>query len=244
MDWNPGPYRKPTEAIVLAGGFGTRLKSVVKEVPKPMAPINAFPFLEYLLSNLCSQGIKRTILSVGYLHEVITDYFGNDYKGMKIVYALEDTPLGTGGGVLNALRFATEEELFLLNGDTFFDVSLNELAMKRHQFSAPVSFSLKPMCDFDRYGSVQISGDKIEAFSEKVFLKEGLINGGVYCIRKRIFEEVGLSDRFSLEQDYFETYCSKHNFAFCIFDSYFIDIGIPEDYQKAQQELEQLISLK
>lgn len=244
MDWNPGPYKKPTEAIVLAGGFGTRLKSVVKEVPKPMAPIHDTPFLEYLLNGLLKEGITRTILSVGYLHEVVEQHFGHNFNGMEIVYAFEDTPLGTGGGVLNALQYAKTETLFLLNGDTFFDVNLDELARCQHKEGAPISFSLKPMKNFDRYGSVGIQENRIASFQEKRFLKEGLINGGVYCIQHDLFVKAGLGGRFSLEQDYFEAFCHELNFAYCLFDSYFVDIGIPEDYQKAQKELPEIAGLK
>lgn len=234
----------PTEAIVLAGGFGTRLKSVIKEVPKPMAPINGIPFLAYLLESLLRQGISRTILSVGYLHDVIEDYFGTDYKGMSLVYALEEAPLGTGGGLHNALRFATSNTLFLLNGDTYFNVDLKQLAGVHHQRKSPITFSLKPMQHFDRYGSVELSESQITAFKEKMFLEDGVINGGVYCFERNIFDEAGLSGRFSLEQDYFEKYCAINYFGSVIFDAYFVDIGIPSDYEKAQTELPLELVLK
>ncbi|MCK4701226.1 MAG: NTP transferase domain-containing protein, partial [Bacteroidales bacterium] len=115
------------EAIILAGGLGTRLKSVISDIPKPMAPIHGKPFLEYLLSYLVKFKIKKAVLSVGYKYQNIFDYFGNNYKGMKLSYAIEDMPLGTGGGIRNAMDQINNDHFFLLNGDTFYEVDLNKL---------------------------------------------------------------------------------------------------------------------
>lgn len=226
------------EAIILAGGLGTRLSAVVKDLPKPMAPINTRPFLAYLLDYLESFGINRVILSVGYKHEAITDYFATQYKSIELVYAVENEPLGTGGGIANALKYAQSEEAFLLNGDTFFNVNLNDLAQFHAENKAELSLSLKPMSDFDRYGSVITTNGRITNFAEKQFLKEGLINGGVYLLNKTLLLNNDLPLKFSFENDILEKLVASHSFYGKAFTNYFIDIGVPDDYKRAQEELD------
>ena len=119
---------KVKQAIILSGGQGTRLRSVVSDIPKPMADINGKPFLEYLLRYLNNQGCNHVVLSVGYKSEVIRNYFGNQYLNLKLDYALEKEPLGTGGGIKNSIKYISDNDFFLLNGDSFFDVNLSELA--------------------------------------------------------------------------------------------------------------------
>ena len=115
------------EAVILAGGFGTRLQSVVADVPKPMAPVNGKPFLQYILDYCIKQGIERVVLSTGYKHEVIFSFFGTQYNTITIQYAHEQEPLGTGGGIQFALQKCIDENVVVLNGDTFFDVDLQAL---------------------------------------------------------------------------------------------------------------------
>ncbi|MEO0042666.1 MAG: hypothetical protein RL329_2114, partial [Bacteroidota bacterium] len=141
-----------TEAIILAGGMGTRLREAVADVPKPMAPIGNRPFLAYLLDDLKIQKIKKVVLSVGYQYEVIQNYFGNHYKGIQISYSIENQPLGTGGGIRLALNECRQENIFILNGDTFFKVNLSKLATFHHRTQADLSIALKKMSHFDRYG--------------------------------------------------------------------------------------------
>ena len=117
------------EAIILCGGLGTRLRSVIKDIPKPMADINGAPFLQILLEFLLRQGVKKVILAVSYKFEVIQGFFGSDFKGLKLIYSVENTPLGTGGAIKQALEFADENENFVLNGDTFFDIDLSVLKL-------------------------------------------------------------------------------------------------------------------
>ncbi|PCJ01487.1 MAG: D-glycero-D-manno-heptose 1-phosphate guanosyltransferase [Flavobacteriales bacterium] len=227
-----------SEAIILAGGFGTRLTSV-KDVPKPMAPINDVPFLQILLDDLLVKGITKFYLAVGHQHEVIVDYFGSSYMGCKIHYVIEDSPLGTGGAIKQALEQVASENVFVFNGDTFFDVDI-ELMDEQHQSKkSDVTLALKPLTDFDRYGAVEHNDElRITNFSEKKFCKEGVINGGIYLLQTNIFDGLDFPKQFSMEQDYFEKYCSKNNLSGFIDDGYFIDIGIPEDYEKAQEELQ------
>jgi D-glycero-alpha-D-manno-heptose 1-phosphate guanylyltransferase len=226
-----------TEAIILAGGFGTRLTNV-KDVPKPMAPINGVPFLQLLLDDLLVKGITTFHLSVGHQHEVIVDYFGNNYMGCKINYTIENKPLGTGGAIKKAIESVSSKNVFVFNGDTFFDVDLELMAEEHQTKNAAVTLALKPMQNFERYGSVECNKDlRITNFSEKQFCEEGAINGGVYLLQTNLFKGLNLPDQFSMEQDYFDNYCSEKNIYGLISEGYFIDIGIPEDYQKAQEEL-------
>jgi D-glycero-alpha-D-manno-heptose 1-phosphate guanylyltransferase len=232
------------EAIILAGGFGTRLKSVVNDVPKPMADINGRPFLAYLLSALSLSGVSKAILSVGYKYDVIQNYFGDKYKNTAIVYAIEKNPLGTGGGLKQALKNVECEDALVLNGDTFFNVDLKALYGFHKQKSAVLTLALKQMHKIERYGTAVTNGDRITGFEEKAFKESGYINGGVYCLNKRISEYLdiyGDNESFSFEKDIIEKNTkSLQPFAF-ISDGYFIDIGIPEDYARAKMEMGALL---
>lgn len=226
------------EAIILAGGLGTRLRSITKDaMPKCMAPINGKPFLYYLLWQLQQQGVERIILSLGHKASVILDWLKEQDFGMIIDYVIEDTPLGTGGGIRLALQQATEENCLIVNGDTLFCCSITTLLQEHISKQAAVTIALKNMKDYDRYGSVVLRADgAIQQFEEKQYKKEGWINAGVYIIQKQALLAKPLPIIFSFEKDYLETYLSEHRFYGMGFDSYFIDIGIPEDYQQAQQD--------
>jgi D-glycero-alpha-D-manno-heptose 1-phosphate guanylyltransferase len=232
-------------AIILAGGFGTRLQTVVKDIPKPMAPIRSKPFLAYLIDYCSSQKIRRIILSTGYKHEVIQNYFGSEYKNVSISYSIEDEPLGTGGAILKAALGSEEEEFFILNGDTFFNINFQEFYAAHSFRQTHLSLALKTMKNFDRYGAVitDASG-KIISFTEKSFYAHGNINGGIYILNKKLFSEVKLKGKFSFEKDLMEQFVSQFPFYGFPFDDYFIDIGIPEDYRRAQNELTQITGLK
>ncbi|GDX53372.1 D-glycero-D-manno-heptose 1-phosphate guanosyltransferase [Bacteroidota bacterium] len=224
-------------AIILAGGFGTRLKSEVKDLPKPMAPVNGKPFLEYVLKYCSANGITKCILSVGYKAEVIQNYFGNKFLNIELKYCVEENPLGTGGAINASMKIADAEELLILNGDTFFNVSVNEMYSFHKKNNSDLSIALKPMKNFDRYGIVNNEKDfSISGFEEKVFRKEGNINGGVYIADKKIMNHFPSSEIFSFEKDFLETKIGQVKMKGFVFDNYFIDIGIPEDYQKAQNE--------
>ncbi len=220
------------QAIILAGGFGTRLQSVVSDVPKPMAPIGEIPFLEYLLDDLSNQGFQRVVLAVGYKKEIIENYFGNSFKNMKIIYSIEDEPLGTGGCIKKAMSYIEEDFAFILNGDTMFKIDFNEMAKLN-----TLAIACKKMRNFDRYGEVKIKNNTIIKFSEKKYVEEGYINGGIYYMPKNIFDEFDLPQKFSLEKDFFEKYINVLNIKTFLSEDYFIDIGIPEDYAKAQNDL-------
>ncbi|MES2621699.1 MAG: nucleotidyltransferase family protein [Bacteroidota bacterium] len=225
-------------AIILAGGLGTRLRGVVSGLPKAMAPLNGKPFLHYIFRYLVRQNISEVILSVGYKRETIQEYFGSEYLGIKVQYAIEEEPLGTGGGIKKAFQLVNDFA-FVLNGDTFFDVELKGLKDFYSEVTADIALALKQMQRFDRYGAVQMKDERITHFDEKKFLEEGLINGGVYFLHKRVFDVVE-TDKFSFEKDVLEKFVNEKVWCGKIFESYFIDIGIPEDYAKAQEDFKNL----
>ncbi|EAH4470919.1 D-glycero-D-manno-heptose 1-phosphate guanosyltransferase [Campylobacter coli] len=213
------------QAIVLAGGLGTRLRSVVQDLPKPMAPINGKPFLAFILEYLKKQGITEIILSVSYKYELIQEYCKDEFHGMKIHYNIEKELLGTGGAIKDALKLV-KNEVYVVNGDTFFDIDLKKLVLN----GSKICIALKQMQNFDRYGTVNVDEQGIvTSFEEKVFKKQGLINGGIYLLKKDIFDEFSLEKKFSFEEFLQENYKSL-KIQTQIFDDYFIDIGMPEDY--------------
>lgn len=230
------------EAIILAGGFGTRLRSVVSDVPKCMALIDGKPFLHYLIEFLQKNGIEHFIFSVGYLHEVIENYLFQNYANLNVTFSLEKEPLGTGGAIQLAAGKTSHKNVLVCNGDTFYKTDLNLLCQFHKQKNATCSLSLKPMNNFDRYGVVELNeDDSIKNFKEKQFYETGFINGGVYALNIPGFIEEGLPEKFSFEKDYLEKKVRRMEKKPGIFgivqNHYFIDIGIPEDYEKAQKEL-------
>ena len=229
------------EAIILAGGFGTRLKSVVADRPKALAPINGRPFLEYLLDHLIGGGIESFVFSVGYRAQMIEEHFGAAYSNRPIRYALETEPLGTGGGIANALPFTKGESVLVVNGDSLFLTDLAAQLALHQRTAALATLALRPMKNFSRYGRVEMDSDgRITAFREKEPVAEGLINGGVYLLRRDCFEVAGLSGKFSLENDFFGTGVGELPIYGLADGGYFLDIGIPEDFAKAQEDFPDL----
>jgi D-glycero-alpha-D-manno-heptose 1-phosphate guanylyltransferase len=227
------------ECIILAGGLGTRLRSVVNEVPKCMAPVNGKPFLFYLLKYLSNQDINKIILAVGYKHEIIIDWCHQNIKTPEIIFSVENYPLGTGGAIKSALQYVNGKSVFIINGDTFFPVSLRNLLLFHQENNADLTITLKPMEHFNRYGSVEIAGKRIIVFKEKQYVEKGLINGGICCLQKRVLLNNQFPEKFSFENDFMEKEIDKQYFAGYISDEYFIDIGVPEDYARAQTELKE-----
>lgn len=234
-------YTKPKEAIILAGGKGTRLQPVVSDLPKPMAPIGDIPFLEYLLNYLESYKIEHVILSVGYKWEVIQDYFGDKFKSIKISYAVEKEALGTGGGIKLAIQKTEGEHCYVLNGDTFFDVDLHDLSEFYFAHQSDMAICVKRKKDFFRYGTVKLDVCKVVGFQEKQPVKSGLINGGVYIMSTKLFRRYDMPDKFSLEKDLMEKHLDTLKICAMRCSEYFIDIGIPVDYEKACKDLPQKI---
>lgn len=230
--------RSKMEAVVLAGGFGTRLRSVINDVPKPMAPVRNRPFLEYILNWLSEYSIRRIVISTGFKAESISSYFGQDFHGIAIEYAREEKPLGTGGGIMNSLTHVQEDNIIIINGDTYFPVDLDALMSCHRMSGVAVTIAIKKMTDAGRYGTVIMNKDNgIVQFHEKSFHEGGLINGGVYVIKKSFLKEMDLQESFSFEKDVLERYADGTFAKGLIFDYPFIDIGIPEDYIKAGEVL-------
>lgn len=233
------------QAIILTGGFGTRLQAVVKSVPKTMADINGKPFLSFVLDYLSRFEVRTLVLCTGYLQEKIIEYFGDSCRGMKISYSKEENPLGTGGAIVNALKYIDKNQpIIVLNGDSFLKIDYKKLMDFHLEKKSDLTIALRKMKDCARYGSVEINNENlITEFKEKDKKSacEGLINGGVYVINPKIFSDFDLTESFSFEKDFMMKYLRELQPYGFVVDNYFIDIGIPDDYKKAQVELENFI---
>ena len=226
------------DAIILAGGLGTRLRSEVSDIPKSMALIGSRPFLEYQIDQLISNGISRCILSVGYMSESIAKHFGNQYNECKIEYAFEKTPLGTGGAIKNAMKHVQDDHVVIANGDSLFLTDIQKQYNFHLEHNADTTLALKPMINIDRYGTVEVSyNGQITGFLEKQSLEKGLINCGLYIFNVSSFNKIDLPAKFSIERDFFEGRVNQLNLFGFISERYFLDIGIPEDFRKAQFEI-------
>lgn len=236
------------EAIILAGGKGTRLQNVVKNVPKPLAPVSGEPFLNYLIRYLQRQGIERVILSVGYMYEKIMQTYGHSFNGVEVDYSVEHSPLGTGGAIAKAIGKTREGNALILNGDSFmafnladFEKEYERVCRDNPSLKYPVLMLLKELHSVDRYGSVLLEKNRIISFEEKTFREQALINAGVYLFDRRLFLEGMFCGRFSFEKDFLEKRVDEGIIFGMSGEGYFIDIGVEEDYFRAQNELKQEI---
>lgn len=221
------------EAIVLAGGLGTRLRGVIGDLPKPMAPVDGKPFLEYVLEALVREGITRVVLSVGYRHEAIRDRFGDAFGSLTLAYVVEDTPLGTGGAIRRSMKATTGDVSFVLNGDTFVDVDLGGMQAAHRAQRARVSMAVKHVDDVGRFGSLRIVDGIVTGFIEKGANGPGDINAGVYLLPNDLFDGHDLPDRFSFENDFLGPFIDDLAPRACRARGPFIDIGVPDDYASA-----------
>jgi len=223
------------EAIILAGGMGTRLQPVVADLPKCMAPVAGKPFLYYLLNTLETAGFQHIIFALGYKYEAIEKWLANYKTSLPLTSVVEDIPLGTGGAVKMALSHATQTSVFVFNGDSYLQLDYRAMLDSHIEKKALATIALKKMFRFDRYGKVELNNDsQIIHFGEKQYCETGFINGGVYVIDRNSLEK--LPDKFSLEKDFFEPQAGIGNLAGFPTQGYFIDIGIPEDYLRAQND--------
>lgn len=229
------------EAIVLAGGLGTRLENKLHGLPKPMAPVAGRPFLEILLNQLARSACTRVILSVGHLHNVIENYFGAAWRGISIAYSIENAPLGTGGAIRASLAHCTEETILVLNGDTYLDADYAKMMRFHAGQPAPQSVSMTIAVahqpELARYGGVLLDNNRIVGFEEKGRTGPGWINAGAYALRRDLAWPPSLPEKFSFETDFLAPETARlHPAAFKV-DGFFLDIGIPEDLDRAQTEL-------
>jgi len=229
------------ECIILAGGLGTRLRTVVADLPKCMAPVEGQPFLKYVIRLLLSRGLERFIFSLGYKHELIEKFLEDEFPYLNYQVSLEEEPLGTGGAIQRACKRTIDTDLIVVNGDTLYKFDLNAAYAIHKENKADCTMLLKPMNNFDRYGAVELNEDgTIKDFKEKHFFNRGDINAGVYVLNVENFLAKDLPKTFSFEKDYLEKFYPSKKIFGIIGDAYFIDIGIPEDFQRAQEELKQL----
>lgn len=225
------------EAIILAGGLGTRLRSAVPDLPKCMAPVAGQPFLFYVVNYLRMQGIEKIIFSLGYMHEVILNWLQQEFPALNYDYVIEDEPLGTGGAIQLALQKAETDNIFVANGDTLFKFDAPAMLDQHIEKKAECTLALKPMQHFKRYGVVELNEQNtIISFKEKQYYESGLINAGLYLVHKQSFLARSFPVKFSFEKDYLEKFVRELVFSGLSKDAYFIDIGIPEDYNRAQSE--------
>ena len=230
------------EAIILAGGLGTRLRSAVPDVPKPMAPIRGRPFLEYQIDYWAKQGVERFVLSVGYRHEIVERHFGRCYGATAIDYAVEETPLGTGGGLLVAMsKIRSDGPWLVLNGDTFFEVNLEELAQFHADRHADVTLSLHAVADNPRYTGVELATDRRITRLQGAAGGAQFINGGAYLLGTTLLPGLPFraGERVSLETDILGTALMRgmRLYGF-VCPGAFIDIGVPDDYARAANLLQ------
>lgn len=230
------------EAIILAGGLGTRLRSAVPDLPKCMAPVGGRPFIGYVTDFFRRAGIQRFIFALGYKHSAFDDFFRSAFSKDEYTISLEQEPLGTGGAIRQACTFGRQETVLILNGDTFFRIGLEALSTFHTAKNADCSLCLKPMQDFDRFGVVERDDQqRVRSFREKQYYREGLINGGVYALNRERFLQEELPPVFSFEKDFLEKTLDTRRVFGLVQDDYFIDIGIPDDFQRAQTEINKLL---
>ena len=230
------------EAIILAGGKGTRLKDVVRDIPKPMAPIHGKPFLEYLVIQLARWNIRDIVLSVGYKYEIIQDYFKDGKRwNATIRYSVEDSPLGTGGAIRESARLIDDDNFLVMNGDSYFDLDFDIFRTFHLSKKSSLSLALAARDDTDRYGRVTVDNSgKVIGFQEKSSDNPGLINSGIYFFSRNMLS-IFPPGNVSLEQNTLPQLIGKGLYAMAI-NAFFIDIGIPNDYLFLNNHYSMLLS--
>lgn len=226
--------------IVLAGGLGTRLSHLIPDLPKCLAPVGPQPILKYILDHLIEQKIEKFIFSLGYRGSHVMDYLDEHFPNLDKFYVVEDQPLGTGGAIRKSIDHCTSLNVLVINADTYYPVELNRLYKFYEEKSPHLCICLKPIIQPDRYGTVDLDPDgKILMFKEKLIQTYGLINGGIYLINVDWFKQNFNESVFSFEKDVLEKYYPLSDFYGLVSDACFIDIGIPEDYNKAYQTIKE-----
>ena len=225
------------EAVILAGGFGTRLQSVVSDVPKPLAPIQGKPFLAFLLERLAVQGFRRVVLATGYMGDKVRQAMGDHWHGMSLIYSQEQQPLGTGGAIAQAFSRIHGDALFVLNGDTYLELDYGAFDEQADTSGAKLGMALAQVPDVARYGAVQVQGHRVIGFSEKGLRGPGYINAGVYRLAREVAGAFPALASFSFENAVLVPAVQDGQVQAFTQTAAFIDIGVPEDYSRAQLEL-------
>ncbi len=224
------------EAIILAGGFGTRLREVVTDVPKPLAPVAGRPFLTWLLDRLAEQGMRRCILATGYMADVVEREIGPHWAGMDIVHSVETSPLGTGGAIRQAANLLQGGCAHVLNGDTWLVYSTAALEQATLTANTAIGLALAHVDDVGRYGAVETRGGIVRGFREKGGVGDGWINAGCYFLTAAALAALPDVHRFSFESEVLLPMAAAGKVAAWNDTRDFIDIGVPEDYQRAQKQ--------
>ena len=233
------------QAILLAGGLGTRLRSVVSDRPKPMALIGEKPFMEYVVHELSRHGITDIIFAVGYKGSMVEEYFGDgsgfiapDGTPITVHYAYEEELLGTAGAIKNAGRFVTEDSFFVLNADTFYQIDYSRLVTMQRESDLDMALVLREVPDISRYGAAVLMNGRLTGFNEKsAEAKPGTINGGVYLMKRALLDEIP-AGKVSLENEIPKWLSEGRALGGFVNDGYFIDIGIPEAYYQFIEDVE------
>jgi D-glycero-alpha-D-manno-heptose 1-phosphate guanylyltransferase len=229
------------KALILAGGAGTRLGERTRELPKPMLPVGGRPFLEYLLDRLLAGGVTEIILSVHYRADAIMRHFGASYRGAALRYAVEPQALGTGGAIAYALREESAAPVLVANGDSYLAIDYGAFLRWHERDPARLALVVRQVEDCARYGAVSVADGTVIGFTDKGARGPGFISAGTYILHSNVFDEFGLSGRFSLETELLHRHCAElRPRAYC-FDGYFIDIGVADDLDRAQNELPALL---
>jgi D-glycero-alpha-D-manno-heptose 1-phosphate guanylyltransferase len=222
------------QAIVLAGGLGTRLRSVVPDLPKPMAPVAGRPFLAHVLDALVEAGFEAAVLAVGYRYEAIRDHFGDTYRDLVLRYSVETSPLGTGGALRLALDQVGADPVFVLNGDTWLELDYRAMLAAHHAAGARLSVAVCEVPDMARYGSLELREGRIHGLREKGECGPGCINAGTYLIAADLIRRIPPGRPYSFEQELLMPLVAEIKPLAFMTRGLFIDIGVPEDYTRAQ----------
>lgn len=223
------------EAVILAGGFGTRLSNVLVDLPKPLAPVNGRPFIAYLLDSLADHGVRHVVLATGYLAEKVADALGEQWRGMRLSYSVEDRPLGTGGAVRRAANATVGGPVLVLNGDTYLEFDAIGFAAAMRDARADFGVALATVPDVARYGAVEVEHGRVTRFGEKSGQGPGQINAGVYYLSPAALSAMPERESFSLETEVLAPAAAAGQLHAFSDTARFIDIGIPEDFARAQE---------
>jgi len=221
-------------AVILAGGLGTRLRSVISKKPKVIAEVNNRPFIIYLLKQLDNLGLNKVVISTGYMSEVVKKEIGNNYNKMNIIYSEEKKPLGTGGAIRLALPLIETQFVLVMNGDSYLDINLNKFIEWANHKKPDAAICLAKMQDTKRFGRVVLKdGYRIKSFVEKSSNDiPGYINAGIYILNKELLSTMVVDEFCSIERDLFPNWLHKNCYGY-ICNNKFLDIGTPESYGQA-----------
>ncbi|HEY0198051.1 MAG TPA: nucleotidyltransferase family protein [Rhodanobacter sp.] len=225
------------EAVILAGGFGTRLQSVVSDVPKPLAPIRGRPFVSWLLDAMADQGMRKVVLATGHLGDLIVAALGTQWRGMTLAYSHEREPLGTGGAIAQAARQIQGDAFFVINGDTWLELDYRAFDKTMREVKAPLGMALASVADTSRYGAVNVEQGFVESFVEKGRSGSGYINAGVYRLERKLLPDFPSKPNFSFETEVLLPAASRKVLAAYTQTRDFLDIGVPDDYLRAQENM-------